>query len=150
MQGLESGGQELVATSVNLVDEVWGSERPPRPCNPLLTLSLKYSGENYLHSYIDRRAHTHTHTHTRTHTHTHTHTHTRTHIHTTVSIVSCQNLHPCSVAPCHLVLWTASSRNGEAWGVGLSAHGYMYYVPILVAIIGSQPKPLIEVQSANQ
>jgi len=47
VQGLESGGQELVATSVNLVDEVWGSERPPRPCNPLLTLSLKYSGRSW-------------------------------------------------------------------------------------------------------
>jgi len=116
-EGLESGGQELVATSVNLVDEVWGSERPPRPCNPLLTLSLKYSGEIYLHSYIGRQVHTHTHT----HTHIHTHAHTCTHIHTssTVSIVSCQNLHPCSVASLVTLfcgLQTAGMERPGVWG----------------------------------
>ena len=31
--------------SVNLVDVVWGSDRPSPPCNPLLILPLKYSGE---------------------------------------------------------------------------------------------------------
>lgn len=45
LQALESSGQELVAVSVNLVDVVWGSDRPSPPCNPLLILPLKYSGE---------------------------------------------------------------------------------------------------------
>ena len=31
--------------SVNLVDVAWGSDRPSPPCNPLLILPLKYSGE---------------------------------------------------------------------------------------------------------
>ena len=45
LQALESSGQELVAVSVNMVDVVWGSDRPSPPCNPLLILPLKYSGE---------------------------------------------------------------------------------------------------------
>ena len=45
LQALESSGQELIAVSVNLVDVVWGSNRPSPPCNPLLILPLKYSGE---------------------------------------------------------------------------------------------------------
>lgn len=41
---LECCGQILVAVTHNLVDIVWGSERPSRPTNPLLVLSTKYSG----------------------------------------------------------------------------------------------------------
>ena len=42
---LETSGQVLVGVAHNLVDTVWASERPPRPLNPLLVLSTKYSGE---------------------------------------------------------------------------------------------------------
>ena len=41
---VECSGQLLVPLSHNLIDEVWGSERPPRPTNPLIVLATKYSG----------------------------------------------------------------------------------------------------------
>ena len=44
---LETSGQVLVGVAQNLVDAVWANERPPRPLNPLLVLSTKYSGEEY-------------------------------------------------------------------------------------------------------
>ena len=44
-EALECSGQNMVAVQCNLVDIVWGSERPPRPANPLLVLSTKYSGK---------------------------------------------------------------------------------------------------------
>lgn len=47
---LETSGQMLVPVTHNLVDAVWGSERPPRPLNPLLVLSMKYSGEESVHT----------------------------------------------------------------------------------------------------
>ena len=42
---LDTSGQVLVGVAHNLVDVVWGSERPARPLNPLLVLSTKYSGK---------------------------------------------------------------------------------------------------------
>ena len=35
---------ELVPLSLNLVDEVWGKERPARPTNPVFPLDIKYAG----------------------------------------------------------------------------------------------------------
>ena len=43
-EALECSGQILVPVTHNLVDIVWGSERPSRPTNPLFVLSTKYSG----------------------------------------------------------------------------------------------------------
>ena len=42
---VDTSGQLLVGVAHNLVDAVWGSERPARPLNPLLVLSTKYSGK---------------------------------------------------------------------------------------------------------
>lgn len=42
---MECSGQILVAVTHNLIDVVWGSERPPRPANPLIVLDTKYSGK---------------------------------------------------------------------------------------------------------
>ena len=42
---VETSGQVLASVTHNLVDVVWGRERPPRPLNPLLVLGTKYSGE---------------------------------------------------------------------------------------------------------
>lgn len=41
---LECSGQIMVSVSHNLIDVVWGRERPPRPSNPLIVLDTKYSG----------------------------------------------------------------------------------------------------------
>jgi Xaa-Pro aminopeptidase len=41
----KSGGKELVAIEDNLVDIVWGSDRPPRPDNPVKLLEQKYAGK---------------------------------------------------------------------------------------------------------
>jgi Xaa-Pro aminopeptidase len=38
-------GSSLVSTEENLVDLVWGKDRPPRPCNPVNVLPLKYTGK---------------------------------------------------------------------------------------------------------
>ncbi|KAJ1736109.1 hypothetical protein LPJ61_000159 [Coemansia biformis] len=39
------GGGELVAIEDNLVDAVWGKERPPRPENKVVVHGLQYAGE---------------------------------------------------------------------------------------------------------
>ncbi len=41
----KKGGKELLAVSDNLVDEVWGDERPPRPAEEVKPLSLEYTGK---------------------------------------------------------------------------------------------------------
>ncbi|KAK0718365.1 peptidase M24, structural domain-containing protein [Lasiosphaeria miniovina] len=42
----KSGGAGLVALSENLVDQVWGADRPPRPSQPVMYLSPEYSGKD--------------------------------------------------------------------------------------------------------
>ncbi|KAI0691006.1 Creatinase/aminopeptidase [Cerioporus squamosus] len=44
---LEPKQSELVSLSKNLVDLVWGSDRPPRPANTVFPLDAKYSGETH-------------------------------------------------------------------------------------------------------
>jgi Xaa-Pro aminopeptidase len=41
----KTGGGELVAIEENLVDIVWGSERPPRPNEPVKLLVQQYAGK---------------------------------------------------------------------------------------------------------
>jgi Xaa-Pro aminopeptidase len=41
----KSGGRELVAIEDNLVDIVWGSDRPQRPDNPVKLLEQRYAGK---------------------------------------------------------------------------------------------------------
>lgn len=40
------GGQDLVAVEQNLVDAVWGSERPSRPREPIKVLAKKFAGKD--------------------------------------------------------------------------------------------------------
>ncbi|KAI0400948.1 aminopeptidase-like protein [Xylaria palmicola] len=42
----KSGGKELVAVSENLVDLVWGSDKPPRPNEPVIILDEKFAGKD--------------------------------------------------------------------------------------------------------
>lgn len=44
---LEPKKSELVLLESNLVDEVWGSERPARPHNAVFHLDEKYSGQSF-------------------------------------------------------------------------------------------------------
>ena len=39
-QELKEGGHELVAVQQNLVDLVWGAEKPARPANPITILEV--------------------------------------------------------------------------------------------------------------
>ncbi len=41
---LEAKGSKLIPLSTNLVDEVWGSKRPPRPASKVFALDIKYTG----------------------------------------------------------------------------------------------------------
>lgn len=43
---LRSAGHHLVPVKENLVDKIW-TDRPERPCKPLLTLGLDYTGQSY-------------------------------------------------------------------------------------------------------
>jgi Xaa-Pro aminopeptidase len=43
-KNLEPKKSELVLLRNNLVDEVWGTDRPPKPHNPVFYLDEKYSG----------------------------------------------------------------------------------------------------------
>ncbi|EEB98214.1 hypothetical protein MPER_02322, partial [Moniliophthora perniciosa FA553] len=52
-KSLKPRNSSLVSISENLVDQVWGSERPRRPANPIAHLDLKYSGESHS-SKLDR------------------------------------------------------------------------------------------------
>lgn len=42
---LRSAGHHLVPVKENLVDKIW-TDRPERPCKPLLTLGLDYTGQS--------------------------------------------------------------------------------------------------------
>lgn len=42
----KKGGSQLAAVSENLVDLVWGADRPSRPNEPVNFLTLKYSGKH--------------------------------------------------------------------------------------------------------
>ncbi|KAJ2913800.1 hypothetical protein MD484_g6609, partial [Candolleomyces efflorescens] len=46
-KNLESKNSELVLLRNNLVDEVWGTDRPPKPHNPVFYLDEKYSGQPF-------------------------------------------------------------------------------------------------------
>lgn len=42
---LRSAGHHLIPVKDNLVDKIW-TDRPERPCKPLITLGLDYTGQN--------------------------------------------------------------------------------------------------------
>jgi len=43
----KKGGSGLVAVAQNLVDEVWGKDKPARPNEPVKVLGLEYAGKKY-------------------------------------------------------------------------------------------------------
>lgn len=43
---LRSAGHDLVPIKENLIDTIW-TDCPQRPCKPLITLDLNYTGEKF-------------------------------------------------------------------------------------------------------
>lgn len=43
----KKGGKELVAIAENLVDKVWGKDKPPRPSEPVKVLGMEYAGKQF-------------------------------------------------------------------------------------------------------
>lgn len=54
-EALDCAGIDLVPVSNNLTDVVWGGEKPPRPCNQLMVLPIKYSGRSWQNKVGDTR-----------------------------------------------------------------------------------------------
>uniref|UniRef100_A0A8C5R3B9 X-prolyl aminopeptidase 1 n=1 Tax=Leptobrachium leishanense TaxID=445787 RepID=A0A8C5R3B9_9ANUR len=52
---LKNAGHSLVPVQENLIDAIW-ADRPPRPCQPLITLGLKYTGISWKQKIEDLRA----------------------------------------------------------------------------------------------
>ncbi|RYP67374.1 hypothetical protein DL771_007265 [Monosporascus sp. 5C6A] len=42
----KSGGKDLVPIAENLIDKVWGDDRPPRPSEPVIVLKPQFSGKD--------------------------------------------------------------------------------------------------------
>ncbi|RYP16259.1 hypothetical protein DL765_005227 [Monosporascus sp. GIB2] len=42
----KSGGKDLVPIAENLIDKVWGDDRPPRPSEPVMVLKPQFSGKD--------------------------------------------------------------------------------------------------------
>ncbi|KAI2630598.1 aminopeptidase-like protein [Hypoxylon sp. NC1633] len=51
----KSGGKELAAVEENLVDKVWGKDRPPQPNEPVIVLSEKFAGKDVKTKLTDLR-----------------------------------------------------------------------------------------------
>ena len=51
----KAGGGELKALDENLVDLVWGSDRPARPANPLIIQPAEYSGKTIKEKLVNLR-----------------------------------------------------------------------------------------------
>ncbi|KAI1760148.1 aminopeptidase-like protein [Hypoxylon sp. FL1150] len=51
----KSGGKELAPVEENLVDKVWGTDRPPQPNEPVIVLSDKFAGKDVKTKLADLR-----------------------------------------------------------------------------------------------
>jgi len=51
----KKGGKDLIAMPTNLVDEVWGNEKPSRPNEPVRVHSLEYAGKKFQDKIEDLR-----------------------------------------------------------------------------------------------
>ncbi|KAK6521696.1 hypothetical protein TWF506_001902 [Arthrobotrys conoides] len=51
----KKGGGDLVGMTENLVDKVWGSERPARPAEPVIILDKKFAGKDFVEKIEDLR-----------------------------------------------------------------------------------------------
>lgn len=49
---LKCAGHVLVPVKDNLIDAIW-ADRPPRPCKPLMTLDLSFTGKRNLIMFAD-------------------------------------------------------------------------------------------------
>ncbi|KAI5928787.1 putative Xaa-pro aminopeptidase P [Camillea tinctor] len=52
---VKSGGKELEPIAENLVDRVWGSDRPARPSEPVIVLGEQFSGKDVKTKLVDLR-----------------------------------------------------------------------------------------------
>ncbi|KXL50785.1 MAG: hypothetical protein FE78DRAFT_27059 [Acidomyces sp. 'richmondensis'] len=52
----KKGGKDLVAIGENLVDIVWGKEKPSRPSEPIKALGVEYSGKEFQEKLKDLRS----------------------------------------------------------------------------------------------
>lgn len=51
----KKGGDALVGVKTNLVDEIWGDSRPPRPQEKIKALPLEFSGKKFEEKIDDLR-----------------------------------------------------------------------------------------------
>src|SRR5579862_8619096 len=51
----KKGGKALVGVKENLVDIVWGNDRPPRPNEPVKTLGVEFAGKKFEDKLEDLR-----------------------------------------------------------------------------------------------
>lgn len=51
----KKGGAALIGVKTNLVDVVWGDDRPPRPQEKIKTLPLEFSGKKFEEKIDDLR-----------------------------------------------------------------------------------------------
>lgn len=54
-ESLEKGGSKLVGIDQNLVDIVWGDERPPRPNEKVKVHPAEYAGKSFQEKIADLR-----------------------------------------------------------------------------------------------
>ena len=52
----KKGGTGLRAVEKNLVDQVWGKDRPPRPDEPVIVLDIQYTGKVFAEKIEELRA----------------------------------------------------------------------------------------------
>ncbi|KAF3926035.1 hypothetical protein ABW20_dc0108527 [Dactylellina cionopaga] len=51
----KKGGKELIGMTENLVDQVWGSDRPARPSESVIILDKKFAGKDFVEKIEDLR-----------------------------------------------------------------------------------------------
>ncbi|KAF3913722.1 hypothetical protein AA313_de0205486 [Arthrobotrys entomopaga] len=51
----KKGGNDLVGMTENLIDQVWGAERPARPSEPVIILDKKFAGKDFVEKIEDLR-----------------------------------------------------------------------------------------------
>ncbi|EWC45631.1 putative Xaa-Pro aminopeptidase P [Drechslerella stenobrocha 248] len=51
----KKGGKGLVAMTENLIDQVWGKDRPSRPSEPVIVLDQKFAGKGFVEKIEDLR-----------------------------------------------------------------------------------------------
>ena len=52
---LSKAGHNLIAVDENLIDQVWGEDRPARPSNPVTILEERWTGRSLKDKLVDLR-----------------------------------------------------------------------------------------------